>query len=84
MNDRQQKLLKKLSVKSHLARALGIGATQLNLKIQALDAGKQPTFGLRKGEPQLFEPAYIAKKWEFFNDLVAIAKEKLKDLELES
>ena len=84
MNERQQKLLKKLSVKAHLARALGIGATQLNLKIQALDAGKQPTFGLRKGEPQLFEPAYIAKKWELWNDLVAIANEKLKELEVKN
>jgi hypothetical protein len=84
MNDRQKKILKKLSVKSHLARSLGMGATQLNLKLQALAAGKQPTFGLRKGNPQLFEPAYIAAQWEFFNDLVAIASEQMKEMELES
>ena len=84
MNERQAKLLKKIRPNLHIAQAMGIDATQLNLKIQALDAGKQPTFGLRKGEPQLFEPAYSAKKWELWNDLAAIAKEKLKELELES
>ncbi len=84
MNDRQQKLLKKIRPNMHIAQAMDIDATQLNKKKQALESGKKPTFGLRRGEPQLFEPAYKATQIEFYNDLIAIAAEKLKELEIEN
>jgi len=84
MNDRQQKLLKKIRPNLHIAQAMDIDATQLNKKKQALESGKNPTFGLRRGEPQLFEPAYKATQIEFYNDLIVIAAEKLKELEIEN
>ena len=84
MNERQAKLLKKIRPNLHIAQSLGIDATQLNKKKQALESGKTPTFGLRRGEPQLFEPAYKAIQIEFYDDLIAIATEKRKELEVEN
>ena len=84
MNEKQLELLKKIRPHTHIARLLGIDATQLNKKARALDVGKAPSFGLSEGNPRLFDPAYKAAQIEFWNDLVVIATEKLKELEVQN
>ena len=84
MNERQTKLLENLRVDAHLARATGIRASCFYAKVIALKQGKNPVFTSRTENPAPFEPAYKADQIEFYDDLIAIATEKRKELEVKN
>ena len=85
MNERQVNLLKNLRIEAHIARGMGITAVNgFYAKLNAMNAGKNPVFKSASEAPQSFEVTYKAKRAEFWADLVAIATEKLRELEIEN
>ena len=82
MNERQVNLLKNLRVEAHIARGMGVSATNgFYAKLNAMNAGKNPVFKSAPEATQKFEDVYKVKQAEFWNDLVTIATKKLKELE---
>ena len=81
MNEKQKVLFSNIPVKAHVARYMGIKNCELVRKVQALSEGKNPSYGLKDGNPRLFKPGYIAAQIEFWSDLAVIAAENLKELE---
>lgn len=84
MNERQQRLLRRLYVQAHIARALGMYASSFNAKLEALKYGKNPMFSSNTKNPILFATIYKEKQIEFWGDLAVIAAEKLKELEVKN
>ena len=80
MNEQQEKLLKNLHVEAHVARSLGLNAGGFYAKLNALNAGKNPILKAGVENARSFETAYKTAQIKFWNDLSAIATEKLKEL----
>ena len=83
LTKQQVVLLKDLRVSAHIARAMEISAQQLKDKIRSLDRGNTPIIK-RCDNPVLFKTLYIEKQKQFWSDVITIAVEKLKELEIEN
>jgi hypothetical protein len=81
MTKEQERLCNALKVNAHIARAMGISQQQLKDKKRSIELDNTPIIRRDKKPPLLFEPLFFDAQIKFWNDLVVIATEKLKELE---
>ena len=80
MTKEQESLYKALKVNAHIARAMSISQQQLKDKKRSIELDNTPIIRRDKKPPLLFEPLFFDAQVKFWNDLIAIAAEKLEEL----
>jgi hypothetical protein len=84
MTKEQESLCRALKVNAHIARAMGISQQQLKDKKRSIELDNTPIIRRDKKPPLLFEPLFFDAQFKFWNDLIEIATENLKELEIKN